>query len=545
MELRRIIQTNRDYTARQTTHLDRDYIVLPVVMMREGVHHGSQGPILHLAEELGRFPESWNGIPVLENHPQIDGQYVSANSVQVSDKQVFGRVYNVHMDGDRLRAEVWIEVERANSISPTLLQRFNNSEAMDVSIGAFTDNEDKQGEHNGEQYIGIARNYRPDHLALLPEAQGACSYQDGCGIRTNQKTNDMKKIQLPVYTGTETETFKQEKNTEPSNHLLIVNSEKEGSEDELKYQVVNNGKLNKNALEHAAESEDKEVAGMARYLLFKEFGKFEVDSKHLKQLAGQGYAVNQITTNQEYTAVMNQLQRMLDDMDYDGKLHWLEALYETEFIYKVADNGSTRYFRRGYSIREDDSVEMTGEPIAVRKEINYVPISGQNNNQNEEDKMSKNSKCCPEKVDALINNTSTKFTESDREWLSEQTPEMIEKMTPEMNSNVLKSALSGYTKAEEVVELMPQGMQETMKQGLASYKAEREKLVKAIQDNTEEGTWKQEELEGMNFNMLEKIAKSLQKNEADYSAAGAATPQANASDEVAPLEDYTIEQKSE
>jgi len=47
--------------------------------------------------------------------------------------------------------------------------------------------EEVEGDWNEEHYIAIAHNHRPDHLALLPGGRGACSVEDGCGIRVNKK----------------------------------------------------------------------------------------------------------------------------------------------------------------------------------------------------------------------------------------------------------------------------------------------------------------------------------------------------------------------
>jgi len=38
-----------------------------------------------------------------------------------------------------------------------------------------------------KKYIGVVQNYEPDHLAILGELTGACSYKAGCGIRNNQQ----------------------------------------------------------------------------------------------------------------------------------------------------------------------------------------------------------------------------------------------------------------------------------------------------------------------------------------------------------------------
>jgi len=48
------IQINNSYETRIEKYNGEDHLVVPVVMMVEGVHAGSAGPMLHLAEDLGR-----------------------------------------------------------------------------------------------------------------------------------------------------------------------------------------------------------------------------------------------------------------------------------------------------------------------------------------------------------------------------------------------------------------------------------------------------------------------------------------------------------
>ena len=70
------ILTNNEqegYSVTSTIHQEKKHLIVPVVMIVEGVLHGSRGPLLHLAEEFGKFPEVWNGIPVVINHPQKNG----------------------------------------------------------------------------------------------------------------------------------------------------------------------------------------------------------------------------------------------------------------------------------------------------------------------------------------------------------------------------------------------------------------------------------------------------------------------------------------
>jgi hypothetical protein len=178
---------SNSYQIRREIYQNRQHIIIPVVMMVEGVHAGSDGPLLHTAEELGHFPASWNGIPVVIRHPQCNGTYVSANSPSVIDNYAVGRVFNTHMDDGKLKAEAWIDETACNEISAEILALINANENIEVSVGVFTDNDEVSGEFNGESYVAIARNHRPDHLALLPDEVGACSWEDGCGVRVNNK----------------------------------------------------------------------------------------------------------------------------------------------------------------------------------------------------------------------------------------------------------------------------------------------------------------------------------------------------------------------
>lgn len=182
------ITTDPEYTIQEKQHDGKTYWVVPVVMMREGVHKGSHGPLLHRAEDLGHFVESWNGIPVTIKHPQKDGRMVSANAPDILDSYNVGRIYGAYMDGDRLKGEAWLNPDRLKQVSDMAYQFIKTKQPLDVSVGVFTDDELETGQWNSEEYSAIAKNHRPDHLALLPGSRGACSWEDGCGIRVNEMT---------------------------------------------------------------------------------------------------------------------------------------------------------------------------------------------------------------------------------------------------------------------------------------------------------------------------------------------------------------------
>jgi len=173
------------YEVRYETYNGREHVVIPVVLFVEGVHNGSHGPILHLDEELERFPEAWNGRPVPLCHPEENGEYISCNSPKVIEDSNCGWLFNTHFDG-KLRSEAWLDIDKVKQLEPDILFMIEKGAKIEGSTGVYTDNEIVSGVWNGEEYIGIARNYRPDHFAILLDSVGACSVADGCGFGANE-----------------------------------------------------------------------------------------------------------------------------------------------------------------------------------------------------------------------------------------------------------------------------------------------------------------------------------------------------------------------
>lgn len=173
-----------NYNATRFQIGDVKYIIVPVVMIREGVHSGSFGAVLHVKENLQQSVDSWEQTPVTISHPQVNGEYVSAKSDGV--KHV-GVVTNTRMIDDKLCADIVLNEETLKAVSPNAYNAIINKSAIDVSVGVYSDIEPTQGEWNGETYIAKTITYTPDHLAILPNEKGACSWDDGCGIRVNKE----------------------------------------------------------------------------------------------------------------------------------------------------------------------------------------------------------------------------------------------------------------------------------------------------------------------------------------------------------------------
>lgn len=186
------LQVN-NYTARVVQEKDKQYLVVPVVMMLEGVHSGSHGAVLHTSDVLSNNVNAWNGVPVTVGHPTRDGQYISANE---KDVKTVGFVRNTKWEDNKLKAEAWLDEQKIIAESPQALQYIKEGRALDVSIGSYTKEISEQGEYNGENYIAVAHGHTPDHLALLPGENGACSWTDGCGVRVNKDYDNAKKLQV-------------------------------------------------------------------------------------------------------------------------------------------------------------------------------------------------------------------------------------------------------------------------------------------------------------------------------------------------------------
>ena len=172
---------------REETLMGRKHLVVPVVALVEMVLQSSSSdePELALAEEFGANPLAWNGRPIVVNHPELNGEKVSASLTDVVDAEKIGEIYNTVLDDKKLKLEAWIDLERAEElggvISETVAKLQDGGEIIEVSTGLFSNVEAKGGKFNGEDYGGIWRNIVPDHLAILSEATGACSIEDGCG----------------------------------------------------------------------------------------------------------------------------------------------------------------------------------------------------------------------------------------------------------------------------------------------------------------------------------------------------------------------------
>ena len=446
------LQAN-NYETRSETHQGVNHIIVPVVMMVSGVHNGSHGPLFHSIDELGRFPDSWNGIPVSIEHPEENGQGVSANSPDIIDSTVVGRVYNTYVDGEKLKGEVWIDELKLRQISPTAFIYLQEKRPLDVSLGMFTDEEATEGTWNNESYIAIAHNHRPDHLALLPGGTGACSWADGCGIRLNKKGGEIVDI---------TKITK-----ELTGHGYSVIQMNQYGMTELidKIRLIIDGLDNESRYHYLEEVFDE-------YVIYRISPRID-RTDFTPRLVKRNYQINEDGTV-EFTG---------DSVPVKRKVEYVE----TQTTYK-----------RGDVMEKKAGTPCCPEKVELLIQSRQSPFV-------EDDR---------EKLNTMEEFVIDKLLVM-QEMMAEQTKKKPDTIAPEMNEEqaikVLEAQLSDPQKFKG---LLPTEMREQFEHGLALHQERKNQLVQKILTCTEAYT--EDELKMMEFTALDKLSQAV-KVPVDYS----------------------------
>lgn len=194
MSKRKVLVTGQISNAERkpASLLGKNFSILPATMMVEGAYYphvenfSEPQSLFFSGKQLRQSVMSWNGRPVAVNHPKGSE---TCNSPANYEKQWIGYVFNSRYDATSksLKADLWIDDERGTSINDLVAA----GKCLDVSIGAFGDIEQCK---NNEPYDFTMSNIVGDHLAILPDTCGACSWDDGCGIRAEDANVEWDKV---------------------------------------------------------------------------------------------------------------------------------------------------------------------------------------------------------------------------------------------------------------------------------------------------------------------------------------------------------------
>ncbi len=428
------------------------YLIFPTVMMVQGVHSGSHGPVLHLTEELEKSVTAWKDTPVVIGHPQIAGNYVSAKGPEQVD-EIIGTIKNPFVKDNKLHASIWVDENKISKKSPQTLTQLMQAVPMDVSVGVFTDDDKTSGEYDGEVYAAIAKNYRPDHLALLPGDVGACSWEKGCGIRVNNSNN--------------------EGNTMDQTTLI----------DQIK--LVSSEGFSIHLMTNALSMSDV-MSGIRRIL----------DSKSTKQTSyylvdayDSTFVYEEYASGTDAISSIAKLWKQAYGKNATGNIELvgdpIEVTRQVEYIPLSKVNTNSLKIEK-----------MEKKPCVIAKVEELITNAATNFGADDRDWLLGQSL---EQLEKMTPKVSTG---------SPEVPQINKQQALEMLKDSIKTP-------EDFLSIMPSEVRDQYQHGLRLHAAQRSQMIADIQTNAKD-VWTNDELAALNTPMLEKVYKGL-KRDVDYS----------------------------
>lgn len=459
-----------------------EFLVAPVVLITEGVLNGR----LYPANELKRNVQAWNGRPVPVNHPKDqNGNPISANSIDVIRKDVVGSIYGVKFEAKtnstpaRLKGKIYLNVKQVLEKSPELWTEIENNEDIEVSTGLYTQDLDEPGVFNNIKYDQIAINYLPDHLAALPGGIGACSWGDGCGIRSNSKHG-------------------------------------------------------------AGEEEEEETRGKKKkkkkkipttFAAFKKFAKetFGMNIKEEEDAPEESDVENNELSFSQIEVALRGAVMEIRGFDPDSWV-WIRQAFDNRFIYSVEGRDQDiKLFEQQYTVDQDDEIVLIGDAVEVEENITFEPVT------NDNDTM-KGDVMKQEMINKIIANDNNEFTKEDESVLLKMNEETLKGLscgcdsdgddsnagsddgaqeTPETNAE--ENSESSEEPKEEMVTMSKAELNalvvDTVNQTIKSNSTANDKapLVAALKENGIE--LEEEAIKALSVNSLQQmVEKSAPKN---------------------------------
>jgi hypothetical protein len=343
-----------NFSVRNEIKDGRPIMVIPIVALVEGVHSGSGGTAFYPSSEIQKTADLWNGVPLTIPHPTKNGIPISATPLEVQKEFGVGTFENVFFDKGKLKGEGWLDVEKVIDLSSETLVRLKQGETLEVSTGLFSKNDGQEGSWNGEDFKVSVYDFKPNHLAILPNEKGACSVEDGCGVRNNKRCENCVVNQTPKLKKKMEEYFKQQK----------------GGEVDI-----------------------------------------DIDINAIKK---QGFHINELS----HGKLRDKLREQVNQMDKEGAMHFLREIFNDRFIFEVAEfeSGKSRLFSQKFSMNnKTDEVKLKGDPMEVREKVEFIPLNNKEiKNSSKEVFMDRTEQI----ASLVSNEHLSMFTEADQDFLT-------------------------------------------------------------------------------------------------------------------------------
>lgn len=494
---------------RNATFDGAPHIVVPVVaLVGNSVVRpmNSRGPEFVPAEELSVAPSGWDGRPVVPDHPE--GGTASANTPANLEAMRFGNLFNTKFEDGKLKTEAWLDTAKARELGGDALrvvERVQDGEMVEVSVGAWVSAEAHTGEHNGEAFSSVWRDVVPDHLAMLPEGtQGACSVDMGCGApRVNKRKAPALKC----------------------------------AEDE---------ELNEDAEANMATNETEVNVNVTGLTWFKK----ALDMLKFKDLQD---GMSDADLREGLFSALR-----ADEPGFEG----IQEVFPNDgvVIYVTAPEGELQYFEREFDVSEDGEVSLAEDKVQVEPTLKYEPVAAQEDmetkDSSEESTLAAGDCGCNKNrgdggdaitdnqegdattmsdsnldglVERLIASEVSPFTEDDRSSLEafgeDRLTELADGFTEASESADEEpvTAPEDNEQGEDTVQLSRQDY-EDMRAAAGAFRRQEEQRRKSLISSLSvaQDTYSKEELAEKDTEELEKLTRlaKVDKAEPDYSGRG-------------------------
>ena len=428
----------------------KEYIVAPLSMLVSGVLNGSKGPLLYPTEEIEANPEAWNGMPIVVNHPYDENKTpISARSPEVLENSGIGHIYNVKVENGVLKADGWFSTEDTARVDNSILNDLESGREIELSTGLFTDQEEapENAVHNdsGKKYTHIARNYRPDHLAILPTSKGACSIADGCGVLVNEEERTKldyldefgyvvnaelppnAKLNKPFRTPGESKKFAVYVKSGDSTKIVRFG--------DPNMEIKRDNKKARDAFRSRHNCSDPGPKDKPRYWSCKMWEA----GKTVSDVTGNEDYTPYITVNQKpndlsvdefreavHTALQNRLGTpwVSGNDDNPSYMKWfIQDIYiDHVVVLHKSMEGKEKYKKYDFTVSDNVVSLSESDPVEVTKRVTYTPVP---TNNSQEGEMTKT-----ELVANLINNCDC-WEKADEATLNKMSEEQLKALQPE------------------------------------------------------------------------------------------------------------------
>lgn len=453
------LRVNFAPAAMRTEFLEgEEYCVVPMVMAMEGVMNGSDGPLFYPGSEFADSAMVWNHKPIVVYHPMLNGKPISACSPEVLTARKVGLILNTTWSpsDNKLKAEAWLKKSKLAQVDMRVQTMLANGQKVEVSTGLFTEKEDKVGEYNGVPYVGVAKNYRPDHLAILPDMEGACSIKQGGGLLANYSGGYNKK---------ERARFARKGIALPDGTFPIANE----TDLEQAVQLVNN---------HSGSAPVKAHLEKRAKALNKE-----------EMIPKDWLVVNDLSFDHIYSEVRTLLATNYGQpgKSWDGGV---EEIYKDRVIF-YGDRYSDLYEQK--YVVTNDKVQLSGKAVPVKRVTSYETDKARVTNNQETETMATRA----ERVAALIT-ANVGWTKDEEKFLTDMPDAQFEKIekhskatqpTPQPVIQPVQTPVTapvvnnGQQTIEQYIANAPPEIQQIIRRQMAQEKADKDRLIGVITAN--------------------------------------------------------------